>query len=170
NYRSISSDHKQLWWYCLVRRGAKTEIGLVLDAPIAVRMSSARDTSYPGYGGPVTCEFRFRKVKERRAVESALSRWSWEKGKLETESARNAETSGKMKDRRREQLDEVAALAARLKQLGTEINPEVLERALVPRLLSDPNPPNAGAVAQKRRVIKKKGGKKKRAGIGRKTK
>ncbi|KAF4721661.1 hypothetical protein FOZ63_004790, partial [Perkinsus olseni] len=91
----------------------------------------------------------------------------------------------KMKDRRREQLDEVAALAARLKQLGTEINPEVLERALVlpeqklrdaasfpavPRLLSDPNPPNAGAVAQKRRVIKKKGGKKKRAGIGRKTK
>ncbi|KAF4662889.1 hypothetical protein FOZ61_002095 [Perkinsus olseni] len=193
-----------------------------------------------------------RKVRERKAVESALSRWSWEKGKLETESARNAETSGKapsltasdgfglqgdpscvmmkkvihsswllpgrydkrtremsksrgprndgnrrsdatarcalllkMRNRRQEQLDEVAALAARLKQLGTEINAEVLERALVlpeqrlrdaasfpamPRLLSDPNLPNAGAVAQKRRVIKKKGGKKKRAGIGRKTK
>ncbi|KAF4728347.1 hypothetical protein FOZ63_030524, partial [Perkinsus olseni] len=91
----------------------------------------------------------------------------------------------KMRDRRQEQLDEVAALAARLKQLGTEINPEVLERALVlpeqrlrdaasfpamPRLLSDPNLPNGGAVAKKRRVIKKKSGKKKRAGIGRKTK
>ncbi|KAF4711422.1 hypothetical protein FOZ63_024569, partial [Perkinsus olseni] len=225
-----------------------------LSRPVSAikNTTSGRLAGGPSAGPCRAALVEVRKVKERKAVEAALSRWCWEKGKLETESARNAETSGKapsltaadgfglqgdpscvmmkkvihsswllpgrydkrtreismsrgsrndenrrsdasargalllkMRDRRQEQLDEIAALAARLKLLGTEINPEVLERALVlpeqrlreaasfpamPRLLSDPNLPNAGAVAHKRRVIKKKGGKKKRAGIGRKTK